>query len=111
MKTDSLLLSGALFVALCAIGCTPQQSANRDGNGVKASDGRWPYGPYCGTNAVAAEQELKARKDVLRGEVMMALLACQILEDPNRPESAKKDAKHILENVLKELGEQEGSLR
>jgi len=111
MKTDSLLLSGILFVVLCAIGCTPQQSANCDGNGVKSLGGDWRYGPYCGTIAVAAEQELKARREVLHLEVMMALQACRIFDDPNSPECAKKDAKHMLDDVLKELREQEAPLR
>jgi len=79
----------------------------RDASGSSAGP---PPGPWCGTNALMEANAFKARKELLKIHTRIALLACEVLRNPESSDAERADAKKMLQDAftgLKELDEEQ----
>ena len=65
--------------------------------------------PWCGTASMREAAALRDQVSILRINVRAAIYACEILQDPKSSDAWRRDARSILETVLRDLRSLEDS--
>lgn len=111
MRMHYCVLAVGVLAAVCSVGCGVRQVGPSGDNNVTTTKEAGGLGPYCGTNAVLAQDKMKAYKDVLLVNTRLAIAACQVLSDAKSSEPERADARKSLQNIENDLRSLEASLQ